>query len=194
MKKKDSELYSTFTHYEEFQTLLKVIPELSINTVTHLRSAGLNYGLMQGGKKKDLSQLGRWIDQQVSQVMQIHYLYNITMRGLLPMAAIASNPNISNKDKYDLPRARTIKVVDLDAIYDDANYRHIVDYLVPGLLHKAFVSRKAFKGTDSPTDATHDMKTVPKSMSNFKFCSTAVVSIVSWIQDAVILTDSNFGI
>ena len=150
---------------------------------------------MQGGEKKDLSQLGRWIDQQVSQVMQIHYLYNITMKGLLPMAGFASNPHISDKDKYALPRARTMNVVDLDAIFDDVNYRHIVEYLVPGLLHKAFVARKAFKGVDvPPAIIKHDMRTVPKSMTNFKFCSAAVASIVSWIQDAVILTDSTFGI
>ena len=37
------------THYEEFLTMAEMIPDLTLNTVTHLRSAGLNYGLMQGG-------------------------------------------------------------------------------------------------------------------------------------------------
>ena len=54
---------------------------------------------------------------------------NVTMEGLLPMAGFASNVHATNlKDRYDLKRARSINVLDIDAIYsNDLNYRSIVD-------------------------------------------------------------------
>ena len=184
---------SSFTHYEEFQNLHKYIPDLKLNTVTHLRKAGLKYGVMQGGSTSDLGQLGRWFDGSISQAMQLHYLYNVNMNGLFPMAGISINTNIPDNQKYNLPRARTMDVIDLDAIYNDMNYRGIIEYIVPGLLWRAFVARKAYTGEDIPKGVPHDMSVIPESLSNFKFCIAAVGSVVSWIQDAVVLTDPSYG-
>ena len=114
------------------------------------------------------------------------------------MAGFASNVHATNlEDRYDLKRARSINVLDIYAIYNDLNYRSIVNFLVPGLLHKTFVARKAYKGIECPSDIRYDGfkgQVPPNSMCNYKFLVSAVASVVSWIQDAVILTDPTFSI
>ena len=90
-------------HYEEFTKMYKDLG-ITSHKVTHLRLQGNAYASDRGANMEDLGLLGRWIQKQEHQVLQVHYMSNLTMKAMLPMAGVHS-PFVTSKS------AETVSIV-----------------------------------------------------------------------------------
>ena len=100
----DRENNEKLYQYEVFSNMIKDLG-LMCHTTTHLKSQGLMYAENNGAKDDDVEKLGRWTNSERSAVMQKHYMSNITMTAMLPMAGF-TNPSNGGKDQsicYDIP-------------------------------------------------------------------------------------------
>ena len=170
-------------HYEEFQKLIQCL-DLEFCKVTHMRSMGCRYGQRKGAHKDELELLGRWIDQNKNSICQKHYLSNLVMEAMLPMAGFKNpkNGGCAPTMAYKLPRGRSINIGDIVSIKSDRDFCTMIDYIMPECIPRAERAYKAFVGKPLlPTD--------PMSMSNHRFGDFVVAATCAWIQDAVLMTE-----
>ena len=128
--------------------------------------------------------LGRWIDRLKSSICQKHYMSNLAMEALLPMAGFSNPQNGSCPMNlaYKMPRGRSIDICNINEVKNDVDYLSVINYITPGLIERLERSNKAFNGRSQ-------IQTDPRSMSNMRFCEFCMAATIAWIQDAVYMTE-----